>query len=80
MTNWTRLACAFVELAGKSKQDTAPRNYVLSPTQMREPLTAKAGGLTVGKMKAIGQNKTAERNIIARRLCRGEGPDGGNVR
>jgi hypothetical protein len=82
MTNWTQLACAFVELAGKSKQDTAPRNYVLSPTQMREPLTAKAGGLTVGKMKAIGQNKTAERNIIASLdgFAGGKVRTGGNVR
>ncbi len=31
MASWTRLACAFVELAGKSKQDTAPRKLRLIP-------------------------------------------------
>jgi hypothetical protein len=31
MTSLTRLACAFVELAGKSKQDTAPRKLRLIP-------------------------------------------------
>jgi hypothetical protein len=80
MASWTRLACAFVELAGKSKQDIAPRKLCLIPNTMREPPTAKAGGLIVGKMKAIGQNKAAERNIIAGRLCRGQVRTGGNVR
>jgi hypothetical protein len=31
MASETRLACAFVELAGKSKQDTAPRKLRLIP-------------------------------------------------
>jgi hypothetical protein len=31
MASWTRLACPIIELAGKSKQDTAPRKLRFIP-------------------------------------------------
>jgi hypothetical protein len=41
MASETRLACAFVELAGKSKRDTASRKLRLIPCAIREPITGK---------------------------------------
>jgi hypothetical protein len=47
------VTCAFVELAGKSKQDTAPRKLVLSPAEMGEPPSAKDSGLKSGGRRNI---------------------------